>query len=415
VTQDKTTPLAGIVSKNEQSLEAVRINELIFQSADISNAYLINTAEGAVLVNTGTVMGRQRHRTAFDKVRTGPYRYIVLTQSHPDHFGGVVAFKEAGTQVLAERRFVQTRAYYAAIAPVADPRTFKLWEPVLGDMKAMTRFEEVIPDIEVNDSYTFTLGGRRFDLYSTAGGETVDSLVVHLPEEGIVFTGNLFGPAWMNLPNLYTIRGDKIRSAMEYLRSLERVKALRPKLLITGHGEPISGLQHIQDCLATMHEATRYVHDKTVEGMNAGKDVRTLMREIRLPAHLKVGQLHGKVSWNVRGLWTEYLGWFDYGSTTELYDVPPNAIAADLLELAGGAKALLERAQRYASEAKPLHALHLIEIVLHAEPANREALAAKKLAHERLLEQTSGENLSETMWIKSEILAASRALARAGG
>jgi alkyl sulfatase BDS1-like metallo-beta-lactamase superfamily hydrolase len=149
--------------------------------------------------------------------------------------------------------------------------------------------------------------------------------------------------------------------------------------------------------------------------MNAGKDVRTLMREIRLPAHLKVGQFHGKVSWNVRGLWTEYLGWFDCGSTTELYDVPPGAVAADLVELAGGAKALLERAQRYTSAAKPMHALHLIDTVLHAEPANRDALAAKKLAHERLLEQTSGENLSETMWIKSEILAAGRALERAGG
>jgi hypothetical protein len=62
-----------------------------------------------------------------------------------------------------------------------------------------------------------------------------------------------------------------------------------------------------------------------------------------------------------------------------------------------------------------MHALHLIDTVLHAEPANRDALAAKKLAHERLLEQTSGENLSETMWIKSEILAAGRALERAGG
>jgi alkyl sulfatase BDS1-like metallo-beta-lactamase superfamily hydrolase len=415
VTQDRTTPLAGIVGKNERSLEAVRINDFIFQSADISNAYLINTAEGAVLVNTGTVTGRQRNRAAFDKVRTGPYRYIILTQSHADHFGGVVAFKEADTQVIAEKRFVQTRDYYAAIAPVADPRTFKLWEPVLGDMKEMTRFEEVTPDIEVNDSYTFTLGGRRFDVYSTAGGETVDSLIVHLPQDGIVFTGNLFGPAWLNLPNLYTIRGDKIRSAMEYLRSLARVKALHPKLLITGHGEPIAGVQHIQDCLGTMRDATRYVHDKTVEGMNAGKDVHTLMREIRLPAHLQVGQLHGKVSWNVRGLWTEYLGWFDYGSTTELYDVPPKAVASDLVELAGGAGALLERAAAYSAESKPLHALHLIDIVLHAEPTNRAALGAKKLAHERLLRQTSGENLSETMWIKSEILAAERALARTDG
>lgn len=408
---DKTPALAGIVGKNEQQKEARPITDAIFLSADVSNAYLVNTSAGAVLVNTGSTVGAGRHKAAFDKVRSGPYRYIVLTQSHPDHFGGVATLKEASTQVIAERRYRDTRAYYAAVAPVADPRTFKLWEPLLGDMKSMTRFQEVIPDIEVDDRYEFTLGGQRFEVLSTPGGETVDSLAVHLPEQGIVFTGNLFGPAWMNVPNLYTIRGDKIRSAQEHLRSLQRVKALRPEMLITGHGEPVVGRQHIQDCLERMDQATRYVHDQTVAGMNAGKDLYSLMREIRLPAHLGVGQLHGKVAWNVRAIWTEYLGWFDYQRTTELYDVTAAAISGDLIELAGAEK-LLNRAEARLTANQPLHALHLIDIVLDAQPEHRRALTAKQQAHQRLLEQCNGENLSETMWLRSEILAVERALAR---
>jgi len=412
-TQHDKPPLASIVGTHQQHKEAVPIGEIVFMSADISNAYLVNTSGGAVVINTGTVMGRARHKAAFDKVRSGPYRSIILTQSHPDHYGGVVAFKDANTQVIAERRYRDTRAYYAAIGPSADPRTFRLWEPVLGlaDMKAATTLDEVVPDVEVNEHLGFKLGDRRFELYSTPGGETVDSLVVHLPDSDIVFTGNLFGPAWMSVPNLYTIRGDKIRSAMQYLRSLQQVKALMPQMLITGHGEPIVGRQHIQDCLAAMYEATRHVHDETLAGMNAGRSLDTLMREVRLPPNLGVAQLHGKVSWNVRAIWTEYLGWFEFKNTTDLYPVPTAAIAPDLVELAGGAQNLLERASAKLAAGQPLHALHLIDIVLNAQTRHTDALKAKIKAHQMLLAQCGGENLSETMWLKSEILAAERALA----
>lgn len=410
--EPKTPPLASIVGKHQQQTEAVPTGAATFMSPDVSNLYLVNTDEGAVLINTGTVVGRARNRAAFDKVRSGPLRYIIVTQSHPDHYGGVVAFKEAQTQVITERRYRDTRAYYAAVAPTADPRTFRLWESVLGlsDMKAMTTVDEVVPDIEVNEHLSLDVGGRRFELYSTPGGETVDSLVVYLPADGIVFTGNLLGPAWMSVPNLYTIRGDKIRSAQQYLRSLKQVQALQPEKLITGHGEPIEGRQHIQDCLSALYEATRHVHDETVAGMNAGKSLNTLMSEIQLPAHSPVGQLHGKVSWNVRAIWTEYLGWFEYRSTTELYPVAAAAIAPDLVELAG-ADNVLQRAQSQLTAGRPLHALHLIEVVLNAQPRHAGALRAKIQAHLTLLERCGGENLSETMWLNSEVRAAERALA----
>ena len=45
------------------------------------------------------------------------------------------------------------------------------------------------------------------------------------------------------------------------------------------------------------------MHDETVKGMNAGKDVHTLMAEIELPPELDVGQGYGKVSWSLRAIW----------------------------------------------------------------------------------------------------------------
>ena len=72
-------------------------------------------------------------------------------------------------------------------------------------------------------------------MYSTPGGETTDALVVWLPEHRSIFIGNLLGPFFGHVPNLYTLRGDKIRSAMAFIHSVDRVIDLAPETLFNGH------------------------------------------------------------------------------------------------------------------------------------------------------------------------------------
>jgi alkyl sulfatase BDS1-like metallo-beta-lactamase superfamily hydrolase len=147
-----------------------------------------------------------------------------------------------------------------------------------------------------------------------------------------------------------------------------------------------------------------------VEGMNAGKDVHTLMREIRLPPELTLGEHHGKVAWAVRTIWEEYSGWFHYDSTTSLYGVPRSSIDADLAQLAGGAGNLAARARQRLEQGQALEAMHLLDIALGAEPAHGDALTVRKDALQRLLQQSGGSNLSEVMWLRSEIAAVEAAL-----
>jgi alkyl sulfatase BDS1-like metallo-beta-lactamase superfamily hydrolase len=130
-----------------------------------------------------------------------------------------------------------------------------------------------------------------------------------------------------------------------------------------------------------------------------------------LPAELKIGEFHGKVSWDVRAIWEEYSSWFHYDSTASLYGVPRSSIDADLAELAGGAGALADRAREKLSEGRPLEAIHLLDIALGADAAHAASLAVKKEALEVLLRESGGANLSETMWLKSEITAVEAALA----
>jgi alkyl sulfatase BDS1-like metallo-beta-lactamase superfamily hydrolase len=412
-TQEDSKPmLASLVRSGDDQKEAVQITDFIFMAKDISNAYLITTSDGDVMVNTGFMDNAQRTKNLLAPHRTGPLRKIIITQAHADHYGGVPAMRESETQVIAERRFVQTWNFFDELGPYLKRRSAKLWAGTMNRGAKPPEPPKVIPEIEVDRRYEFAQGGRRFEVISTPGGESLCSIVVWMPNERVVFTGNLFGPVFLAMPNLVTSRGDKPRLVENYLPSLETVRKLNADLLITGHGEPIRGADHIKKSLDKMYAAVSYIKDATLAGMNAGKDVHTLMREITLPDELKIGEFHGKVSWAVRSIWDEHSGWFHYAdSTTALYGVPRSSINADLAELAGGATALAARAKRKVSENKPLEAIHLLDIALGAEPTNVEALTVKKDALLQILKDSGGQNLSEAMWLKSEITAADAALA----
>jgi hypothetical protein len=66
------------------------------------------------------------------------------------------------------------------------------------------------------DSYAFELGGRRFEHYATPDGESLDSLIVWIPPDRSVFIGNFLGPMFGQVPNLHTVRRDKIRRAIPF-------------------------------------------------------------------------------------------------------------------------------------------------------------------------------------------------------
>ena len=172
---------------------------------------------------------------------------------------------------------------------------------------------------------------------------------------------------------------------------------------MTGH-EDIHGADHIEREVTRIIDAVQWVHDRTIEGMNEGKDLRTLMREIATPPELTLTEEYGKIAWNVAAIWHEYTGWFDPArGTTELYGVPPSSVAPAITELAGGADRLAERARDFVGAGKPLEALHLLDIALAATPGSALGRSVKRDALELLLEQSGGKNLWERMWITAEI------------
>ncbi|SFO35044.1 MBL fold metallo-hydrolase [Sphingomonas sp. OK281] len=400
---EKQTPLGALVMAGAGQTDAEAITDRIFMVKDISNAYLVTTKDGDLLVNTGFIGNGERNKTLFAPHRTGPLTRIILTQSHADHYGALPEQREDGTQVIAGAGFTETAEYFDKLAPFLGRRSGKLWASMTRRNGPPPVPPKIVPDIEVTDVEAFEQGGRKFEVHKTPGGETLCAVFVWLPEERTIFTGNLFGPVWRAMPNLVTIRGDRPRLVRAYLKSLDAVRALEPQLVVTGHGEPVRGAAKIRADLDAMRAAVTHIERETIAGMNAGKTVHQLMREITLPTDGQIGEFHGKASWVVRAIWEENAGWFHYADgTTGLYGVPRSTVDADLAELAGPS-ALVARAKAHVAAGQPLEALHLVDIALSAEPADADALRVKKAALERLAATSAGSNLSETMWLKAEI------------
>ena len=389
-------------------LGAEQVGDSIYLSEGLSNTFMITTDDGRIIVNTGMAFEAPIHKKNFDAISTAPTRYIVLTQGHVDHVGGVDFFREEGTQVVATAGNAEHQAYDKRLAPFRGARSAFAFRDKLGEAVAYATREAgppppqatPVPDITFEEEYAFELGGLRVELIAVPGAETNDSLVVWLPEQEVCFTGNLFGCLFGHFPNLVTIRGDRYRDALTVAAAVERVIALEPEHLMYGHHAPIAGKKLIRDELERLLGAIHYVHDATVEGMNAGKDVHTLMREIQLPPELEVGQGYGQLPWSIRAIWEHYAGWFHHESTTELYSVPRRAIDGDLVELAG-ADAIVARARARFEAGEAIEALHLLDVVLHQDAPSDAAIDLAIEVHRAL--RAESVNFWLSAWLDNQV------------
>jgi alkyl sulfatase BDS1-like metallo-beta-lactamase superfamily hydrolase len=386
---------------------AVALGDDIWMSPGVSNSYAIATDDSRVIVNGGLFFEGAQRLNAFADV-PGPTRAIIVTQGHADHWGGVNALREGGTDVVMHANYRYWRDDNVRLGGYRAPKTSfafqKFTDAVIEHLKdvdpATIDFSFPEPTTTFDRQLKFTVGGRDFELFWTPGGETTDSLVLWLPHDRTLFTGNLFGPLFGHVPNLMTIRGDRYRDPVLYIEACNAVLDLGPQRLITGHFDPIEGVERIAEEVTAMRDAMQAVHDQTVEKMSAGSDLYAAIRDVKVPESLDVGEGYGQTSWNVRAIWEMYAGWFQHRSTTELYGIAPHSVANDVVD-AAGADALVAAARAHTAAGRPVQALHLTDLILAADPGYADARAAAVDAHEALLGDT--ENFWKKAWLTKSI------------
>ncbi len=388
----------------------LQIHRGVYMVAGFSNTFLVTTEAGSIVIDTSIAFTAPAHEQALRPYVVEPLRYVILTHNHPDHIGGVALWRgeDSSVEVLAQKEAIDLAHYQRRLDGIFRNRNSAQFSRLLNlpplpfnspDAPVVNDGGEVLGTIHFEEFFQFSLGDLTIQVVHTPG-ETPDHLSVWIPELRMAFPGDNF---YLSFPNLYTLRGTRPRPALDYISSLDTVLSWRPEVLAPSHGNPLYGESVIAERVGGYRDAISYVHDETVRGINAGKDIFTLMREISLPPELETAdtnEVYGRIDWSVRGIYDGYVGWFD-GNVSNMTAMPASAVYPEIVVMAGGPDALADRAAALVEESEYEKALHLADIVLNVSPEHSTALEARADGAAALLGESS--NLNSQGWYNAAI------------
>ena len=365
----------------------------------LANSIMIEGDDGIVIVDVmESLETAQAVMKEFRKITDKPVKALIYTHNHADHIlGGRGFVPEGEVDIYAH----DSTNYYIdrvinQIRPIISSRSMRMFGNLLpkgeeglvnlgvgplldagqgGGTPSLLR-----PNKTYSESLELEIAGIKLQLIH-APGETNDQTMVWLPEQKVLMPGDTIYKAF---PNLYTIRGTLYRDVMDWVRSLDKMRALQPEFIAPGHTKPIVGQQKIQDVLTHYRDAIQYVHDQTLYGMNQGLTPDQLVETVKLPPHLNehpyLQELYGTVEWGVRGIFSGYLGWFN-GDTASLSTVTINDRAQKLIKLAGGSDAFKQQVDTAMNDGDYKWAAELVThlLVLNPEDENLKSIKAQAL------------------------------------
>lgn len=341
---------------------------------DLANTILIKTSEGHVIIDPGMSPGTAiKTRAALLAEAPGNIRAIIYTHSHLDHVGGASVWAEPKTEIWASEAFAsQFFKQYGLFQPLEQLRAGRQYGlRVDRSLLACTAIGP-LPDINLalnsgarmptrtfSAAANLTIGDVRMQLIE-AHGETQDQIMVWLPDERILASGDNVFKAF---PNLYTIRGTSPRPIDEWIQSLDHVRRLDPETVLPGHTEAVLGRDAIREMVTDYRDAIQWVRDATVRGANLGRPAVAIAAAVRLPEHLAtkpyLQQTYGQVDWAARAIYSNEIGWFA-GEPEQLYPVDDGTAAAREIALMGGASRVLDVARQALASGDARWAAHLL-------------------------------------------------------
>jgi hypothetical protein len=125
-------------------------------------------------------------------------------------------------RVIAHRNYPEDRQYGEALMAHYRRGSTRIFGGMTGSVDDVMPTREVAPDILIDGFHAFELGGRRFEIIWTPGGETRSAVHRLAAPRKDRDRGQSLGPLFGNHPNLNTMRADKPRSALQFVASSKR-------------------------------------------------------------------------------------------------------------------------------------------------------------------------------------------------
>ena len=279
------------------------------------NATIIVNAEDVLIVDSHSTPAAawalaEQVKTITDK----PIRYVINTHFHWDHAHGNQVYgpdvevigHEFTRRMLAAGESMRGRSWDMFIGGVpsqiaqlgkqieamADgaPKE-KLREQLRIQeqyRQALATIKPQPPTITLTDTMTLYRGGREIRLMFLGRAHTGGDVVVYLPKERVVATGDLLtaGPSYL---------GDAY--LMDWSATLERLRALDFDTVLPGHGDAFQGkakIDHFQSYLKDFWQQAKTMHDAGLSAEEAARRIDMRSHAGDFPTVKDIGVLnHG--------------------------------------------------------------------------------------------------------------------------
>ena len=258
-------------------------------------------------------------REELKRVTPKPIRYVVNSHYHFDHSHGNQIYgpevqiigHEFAREMIVAGKSQDSRAqqfFVGAIPGQIDSLRKRIAETT--DAAEKTRLETQLaiqrnhlegtaavtptpPNVTLTDRLTLHLGSREIRIMFMGRGHTGGDVVVFLPKERIISTGDLLVEGTSYSGDAYI---------PEWIETLEKVKALDYDMTLPGHGTAFRGktkVEHFQAYLKTLWSEAKRMHDAGVPMEEAAKTIDLRAHAANYPNIRTVGLTPPHGVWRV--------------------------------------------------------------------------------------------------------------------
>ena len=189
---------------------------------NIVNTAFIVGSDGVVVIDSGpSLRYGQQLRQAIARVTDKPVSHVIVTHYHADHVYGLQVFADRGIPILAHQA---GREYlHADTARLRLQASREELAPWINDKTRL------VPATQwVDGRQELTVGDTQLVLQPVGPAHTPEDIVVYLPDEGMLFAGDLVFRG--RVP--YVGQAD----SRQWIAALDSLLALQPKVIAPGHG-----------------------------------------------------------------------------------------------------------------------------------------------------------------------------------
>src|SRR6202047_5408254 len=197
----------------------------VFTSADDQfwvNSVIIEGEHEVMLVDAQLTKTNAERVLEEIKKTKKPLSIIYISHEHADHFLGLEVFKEAYPGV----RIIANSAVTDRINKVYQEKVDK-WKKILG-----TAATSHAVAIEKFDGNFIEFDSSKIEVLKNVQGDTDENTMLWIPGQGILIAGDVL----FNDMHVYTAETDS-KARGKWLNSLQRIRELKPSVVIPGHSK----------------------------------------------------------------------------------------------------------------------------------------------------------------------------------